>query len=389
MSNNQGVIAINNTITAINNNDVDEIRRILALFPLGQLPKGTADTLLAVLLKSAIAVANVDAVRVIVSIFDVARITSDPVTAVTNLFLNPELDIEMLRHITSCFPEKVPFDYYVDLVNMGDDLGALKAASAMLTVFPDLSNTEWSMLFKLTENFEDEEYENQLLRAFFEAKLKETGDFAAKPQYVKNFKEVELPAYPECIPAPHEAIELIISKFDLPETENEDDSNIIHSSLVSEYSIATAEHKIRLLEGVATMESFDDSALFREYGPVNTIYSVTSEPREPEDVCGKHGGCRMLLCTEFEILDGFGAQADCMSIEEHQNTKDWYRGKCDVCNSKIHARHCAVRLPLKQGGWQGCFCSLKCLTNYSDDHQVSLMIGHMTGQLEAIGIRDR
>lgn len=389
MSNNQGTIAINNTIRAINDDNIEEVRRMLALFPLGQLPKTTADTLLAVLLKSALTVGNSNAVRTIVSIFDVARINSDPVTAVTNLFLNPDLDIELLQHITSCFPEKVPFDYFVDLVNMGDDLGALKAATTMMTVFPELSNTEWSMLFKLTDNFEDEEYENQLLRAFFETKLKETGDVAAKPDYVKHYEEVALPTYPDYIPAPFEAVELIVSKFDLPDTDAVENTNIIRDTLVSEYSIATAEHKVRLLEGVADMESFDDSALFREYGPVNTIYSVTSEPREDDDVCGKHGGCRMLLCTEFEIIDSFGGQCDLMAIDEHQFAKDWYRGKCDVCNSKIHAQHCAVRLPLKQGGWQGCFCSLKCLTNYSDDHQVSLMIGHMKGQLESIGIRDR
>lgn len=77
----------------------------------------------------------------------------------------------------------------------------------------------------------------------------------------------------------------------------------------------------------------------RLWGPMNAI---------PNTNCffntNSIGPCRMLQC-------------DCR--EEEGET--WFNGTCNACEVKIRNKSYAVRFPLKQGGWIGCFCSFNCM----------------------------
>lgn len=89
-------------------------------------------------------------------------------------------------------------------------------------------------------------------------------------------------------------------------------------------------------------------------GPVN--------PR-PKDVgCRLFGGCRMLTCDCYAFTDTMDED------DSERESKDWFmmsssesdevtHGNCDMSFQKIELRSLAVRIPILNGGWRGCFSS--------------------------------
>ena len=111
-----------------------------------------------------------------------------------------------------------------------------------------------------------------------------------------------------------------------------------------------------------------ETYLSKYYGPVNSTSSSTSskeevEEKEEEEKClgeSPDGLCRMLSCT-------------CNYNEDDEDImlyNGWFTGYCQNCNLNIRdASHC-VRFPNYEGGWSGCFCSLRCMKdndNYTKD----------------------
>lgn len=71
--------------------------------------------------------------------------------------------------------------------------------------------------------------------------------------------------------------------------------------------------------------------------------------------CSETGGHRMLYCNHFEIDED----------TNHESGYDWYLGadkSCMKCRNYIPVREWAVRYPLNNGGWMGCFCSWDCVS---------------------------
>jgi hypothetical protein len=97
----------------------------------------------------------------------------------------------------------------------------------------------------------------------------------------------------------------------------------------------------------------------------------------------------MFLCTEFEHRGNEGYEFDNFVIDEHIFVGDWFKESCDVCLRKIAKRWHSVRRPLLHGGWQGCYCSIKCVKEQANNSHVISMINKMEDQLINIGIRDR
>jgi hypothetical protein len=368
----------------------------LRQLPIGQVPRDNAEALIAHFLQAAFDVKNTEATRTIINIFDELRSHVDPLPALTYLFVNPSMNRDLLLFCVQAFPEKEPLQYYVDVVNMPDDIQALLAVANLGTILPNLSNEDWNLLYQLTDDTEDEEYPNQMLRAFFQTKSAETGENIPRPSWVIDAPTLPLPDIPHGLPSVREAVDLILADMKnrmMAETEDGESVDIQHGAeireaLISQYAVSTVTEKIQMLATVKSFPSLDSTALFREYGPINTIYSVSSS-HDPTHVCAKYGGCAMLLCTEFEEIDANGDDFDLMTVEEHLEDIDWYRGSCDICLKKIPYRHYAVRLPLLHGGWKGCYCSFDCMKDFIDNEQIAIMVGRVQEQLSVIGIRDR
>lgn len=416
MSNKQTIIQVIANLIVQRNNE--KLQEVILNLPSGQLQVENYEKLFSWLLELCYNNNNIEAGRIIISHFDVSRAHIDPTSAVTNLVLNSFINSEVLRFAMACFPEKEPTGYFIDLINMGDDFAATRAAGILAKFFPSIKYDEWSQLLSLTDDVEDEEYLNHSLRSFFQNKVKECEKSDLRPSWIlTGLKKPVIPEIPKNIPSVKEAIDLLTrgmkdksmvcekyqpnnegnkrkkSKF-IDFQNNEDLKDI----LISQYSISTFIERIQMLDGIIHIPIFDDKIIFQEFGPVNTIYLDSTEEngenRENEEVkhiCEKYGGCRMLLCKDFELEDINGEECDSMSIQEHQHTIDWFRGKCDFCKKKILCRHYAIRIPLWKGGWKGCYCGFSCLESQIDkeDTMTSLMIGRMKEQLSVIGIRDR
>lgn len=66
-----------------------------------------------------------------------------------------------------------------------------------------------------------------------------------------------------------------------------------------------------------------------------------------------------MLCTEWENADSDGEEyygVDVWRVE-------WFTGECKHCRRSIRHKHYALRMPMVQGGWYGCYCSFECLRN--------------------------
>jgi hypothetical protein len=399
-SQSQGTIIIQLVLSKIADNDIQAVNENLSRLPLGAIPKGQAETLLSWFLGQATKYSNIQAIRTIIAIFDINRLRVDPVCAITNIFLNPSLSREIITFTISCFPEKAPVDYFVDLVNMGDDISALKAAGIISTYFPKLSNSDWNLLVSLTDNFEEEDYDNQLLRAYFQTKAAETGACTITPKWIRDdLDESTLETVPANIPSVKEAVDLIMKDFtkqgiQINSGANGDQHDIQHEidakeTLISQYAISSVIEKIQMLSQVKEITMFNDIPLFQEFGPVNTIYTLNPSLIENDHVCSKYGGCRMFLCTEFEQMTIDGNEIDVMACDDQCYTQDWFRGSCDICLKKISKRFHSLRLPLKHGGWSGCYCSFECMEPLVSDSCTALMVGRIKEQLDVIGIRNR
>lgn len=374
------------------NGNIQSIGQELSFLPLDAIPSDKADILIAHFLKGAIN--NKDIVRLIIETFDLMRIQIDPLPAITKLFLNDSLERNTLITILKFFPEKLPINYYFDLMNMHDDVAALKAAGVIDILFPNITITDWKLLLEQTIS-EDDDDEHPLLREFFKAKTIEVGAPVSCPPWVQNFPKINIQPFKLNIPSVEDAANIIINHMSksMNAIDNEDNesidiqsSDLIRTNIINQYAISTISEKIKMLKDFIPLSEFDCSSYFREFGPVNTMHSIKSEDHDITHPCGKFGGCRMFTCTEFEDDDG---NLDIMAIEEHTMFIDWWRKYCDQCHHRILKKHYSVRLPLLGGGWKGCFCSFDCMKQNSNDTTTNVMIGRIMEQLETIGIRER
>lgn len=118
------------------------------------------------------------------------------------------------------------------------------------------------------------------------------------------------------------------------------------------------------------------SKSFRVWGPENR-FSNRDCSANPE---GK-GPCRMLQCL-------------CRDAEENEGEipSEWFTGKCDACKRYIEDMSHAVRYPVKEGGWKGCYCCFKCVSDtppYQMNKQDQVRLKGIQQRIDEIGIMDR
>ena len=334
---------------------------------------------------------NFDAIVEIINHIDNVRINIDMLPTITGLFTNQYFDNGLIKLVISLFP-KEPTGYFLDLINSRDDDLAVQTAMKLIEIFTDIKEDEWIQLSMLTNDFEDVEYENLLLKKFI---FDQTNNYAKMPDWIVEYEEGEILPYPENIPNPEDAVDIILIDMEkLKIRMNEgDDSNddgeefnadeIVKENLIRQYSISTADEKILMLSNIIKIPPFDDSLIFKECGPVNSFYS-NSCVIDKEHECSKYGGCRMLLCNEYPNDDVYT-----QLIDDNTNVPDWFTGECSICQRKIREKHHGLRLPLPHGGWKGCYCSFSCLGKDASDVTLALVIGRMKSQIYQIGINDR
>jgi hypothetical protein len=96
----------------------------------------------------------------------------------------------------------------------------------------------------------------------------------------------------------------------------------------------------------------------RYFGPINAI---------KDDICcstPKNKQCSMFycMCRELSEEEGF----DLIREELISIANSWFKGQCDFCEKKIQKMRYAVRYPMENGGFIGCYCSFNCI--YGSKH---------------------
>ena len=374
-------------------NDIDKLMDNLDRLPVEQSSLDQINKLLAIFIKRTSEAGNVVGTKMIIDFFDVKRIAIDPLPMITLLFSNKYMTDEHKKFVAECYPQKAPCDYFVDLINCVNRDNLTIEIANTLTKLLTYSGQDWNILYKLTEDPEesDDVYENILLKNFIKDKLDSCEEKYIIPYWVREYSFIPPTPTPKEVLAVDKAVEKLL--HDLKSnglTVKKSQLQTLTDTLISQYGIATTNEKLQMTN-ITTIE-YDDTGNFREYGPVNTQYFISSDYKENilSHKCEKFGGCRMFLCSEFEDTYSNGNSVDIMTDDTIE--LDWFRGSCDLCESHIPKRHYAIRLPLPHGGWKGCYCNIECLSNSipnPTDQLTKTMISRLEEQLDAIGIRDR
>jgi hypothetical protein len=365
---------------AIASRDHTLLSTLLAAFPLEQLPSHSRDKVLAAFIIQTLNLKDVLSLSIILESFDVKLVQAE-LPQLAALALNPYLTDTHLTEVLRTLEYVDHVSIFIALINCTkDDLAHAAAVrwTNIITPIKPLTSDQWQQLYMLTEDVDEEfHYENEKLRDF----LREQFQTNYTPIWVHPREKESLKAF-DVIPVVI-AVDLLVEKLRSAKLK------IAHAGerdiLAARYSLAKTEEKYKMLDLAEAPYIDDDTKAFMEWGPVNTtltehpdLYSLTHE-------CRKYGGCRMLLCNEYQT----DVWSDIMEDDHGMNSVDWYIGYCITCGTDIEKRHHSLRKPQEGGGWKGCYCSFQCMEDQYDSSITKSMLKETERQIMEYGIRDR
>lgn len=188
----------------------------------------------------------------------------------------------------------------------------------------------------------------------------------------------------------------------------------VQKSIIQDYEYANEEERYSMMLPVWRIEIGksleNDMNLFHLFGPANPHTGTNFPIDKVGDVrnCSIYGGCRMLLCKCYadtlsiadEDTDLGDIEAEATGKRNFSTERDWFTGKCDKCGQIIRHKSWAVRKPVGNGGWKGCFCEWSCvksmIPNFEDrimeeeswEHIQMYMVSVCEQQCNKYGIQD-
>ena len=231
---------------------------------------------------------------------------------------------------------------------------------------------------------------------FVDADQDEFADYDEKGNQLPFFEDLGLPDYPNTKYTADKVLEALPEYWD--DTWETIQRNVLQSGrdqeLVLEMdpdmelaylrnrvlgmNLLDLEMLFRPYLGEISMEDImTDIFYFRVYGPKNAI---PSDPFDPSGSFGE-GGERMFLSNVFDY------------DEDENEEYNWFLGHCLNCALKIRRYQHAIRLPVKGGGFKGCYCSGECalkaaMAEDERDEITPRLLEEMVDNLYAIGIQD-
>jgi hypothetical protein len=397
MSTERNVLAI--ALQSIKNDDIEQLEKALKVMPIEKL-KDNRETLLSTFLALASQYGRAEAAESILERWKVVYPDNDRISMLSRIFMKMVITLPTLAFLVSINKTYT----YVELI---DELSEWDSSEEVITacgradeIFGQQSYSTYEMLrARAVElgNFRVEEY--------LIDKMAETSPEIPKPERIHNKLAKFYSQFNEKLPS-QEELDILAeqeSKSDLTEVDIDDDEALeILTAGLEEVGIAIEEielakkllrqefsksRKWELLKPVLenrkqlTLES--DRLLFWIYGPTNPLVNQDLTLNTPS---AKYGGCRMFLCDLFDYN------------EEDDYLEDWFLGYCEECLLRIPYRHYSVRMPREHGGWQGCFCSWKCVQERQkfieiDSGEPNLLLKDMieafAKKTEEVGIQDR
>lgn len=352
--------------------------------------------------------------------------------------MQPDIDQSIIDLMLQSLDELSYAEYVYDLIRQDSSPKVEMALVRLDRSFGDQDQEVYNALLDVIKAQQKEEGDyNHVAKEFLEGKLDIVSEYAPRPDWIKSYYDsipdeedpeldlVDMPSLKDILPSPSEAASLILERFEtlplvgealkpvqtLSDVDDETPSketivscpmltqaqkialgkekDSLHRSFLNAYNVATVEGKMSLLgnditDDIVKEALINDKKLFTILGPSNPIYGMEYDP---DSMCCKYGGCRMLTCIDFENDDEFGE----IDPENPEETIEWFTGSCESCHRKIAKKIYALRRPLTFGGWKGTFCSFKCLRDIVrvNDVMDHFIINQIETQLMEIGIQDR
>jgi hypothetical protein len=276
---------------------------------------------------------------------------------IDNYLLCSKNTTEQVKKLIIDSLKKNLIDYMLDLFNCHEEnISNLteEMFPCFVNLFEDATEIEWRKVYAvMKDEFDTENCENivldiniTLIRLIEEHATAKKFDIS-KPQWMnlERFDELE-DDYPN-IPQVYQVLEYFKEDRDKWIKVSGIHLQDLEDNFCSLYSLSLYEQKAKILKDFnVIVPNYDEKRLFKAYGPLNMIKS--SFDLDKTTICGKYGGCRMLLCNEF-------------NCNEEENDFNWFTGSCDACQKEIKNYRHSLRIPLKDGGWKDNYCSFKCL----------------------------
>lgn len=379
-------ILINVIKQSIQDDDLSELKINLMRLPFEHLNQKTVDELLSTFINHAVEYNNIESIKVIFDIwYQMLSIDNGQLDHLTRLFIDQSVTDKAKLLVAKTYIDEKPIEYYISKLIDYDSLPSTLVATIILDNIFDTTYHTWFYLFDIAvENEIQKGYTNYLVKDYIKHRMIEKAKYIKPPAWIINEYD-NLPSNQELINnfllnIPYYEIDNIIQDLSLTPKQYNKLSNIEKKQMIEKYD----KQRYRL-------ELNFNNDLIKILGPINT--QVTTDLTS-DHMCTIYGGCRMLLCQEYEEqvindeeVDDFDANYNKNSYEK----SEWFHHQCDWCINKVQFKHYAVRKPLYNGGWIGCYCSWQCVKDsMSETDVVELdLVNIFEKQLNNIGIQDR
>lgn len=391
---------------AIRTQNLPELQQLLLKLPIQYIEVENINILAAQLLNISQIYGNDDITRELVTYFNQTDPNSQNFPFIVKLLLNhdvPSATFEegvypLLQYIYSLHPSQGYLETIDTLIE--NNLGQMLYFA--LSRLDDVYGTQTEEVYRQAlEYASNPDYYNETVIEYLQDHIAEASNYAEVPDWVYNYAgDGEEPApfeselvYPEFqetpfkLPSLDETVEILtagLSQLGVDNSVIEDKKNELRTKLENATNLERRAVLQPFLELDQRVERFTgDDDIFRLVGPVNALYGYMEENvNNQSDPCVKYGGCRMLTCDHFLDTDPLTGTV----LSDH-----WFTGTCDMCLLKIRNYSHAVRKPRIMGGWEGCYCSFKCLKESLTEPNLPLssIIKNVKDQLNTIGIQDR
>jgi len=301
----------------------------------------------------------------------------------TKLYLNPRYTLKILGFCATVFPNYMFVEGIDELMSMGDTEDVRYACERLQKVYGIQTKNTYQSLYDAAEG------KSKIVLGFCADQLRKVNDYADIPEYMlgetnlPKESNVIIPEDPIVTTIPNytinQIIELLLSGMsqqgiyieEIKKAKELLKVKLMASTRAELNEIIKPILKKDLLSGLE-----NDVELFRILGPSNPHYRSTLDEL-------KYGGARMFESGAYDYID-----------DNDVVPREWFEGFCWKCNKRIRRRWHAIRRPVLYGGWDGVYCSARCLhesIDESDEPDIAshLLADHFILQLNTIGIYDR
>ena len=366
---------------AILDDDVETLKENLSRLPFEKINQSNLDLLLTHFINLS---QSTMSIKTIFNVwYDYLPMERGQLDHLTRLFTDITVTPDALQLVAKSQDKDAEY-YFAHLIEYDSSPITMIAAKNIEKLFPVVN---WQYLFDITVNKELQKgYINRLIKDFIENKLTETRPYKRKPTWVNNVYDYV--PYFKNLKKQYQLNYEKSLELTIREITNKQLNAIIGEDGLDEYLNASNKKKKELLRphmlAIYRYNMNFNTDMFRIFGPANTQLDEVKELDE-NHICSIYGGHRIYECRCFEIM-----YINDEEVDVENELADWFTGRCDRCFDPIKYKHYAVREPLYNGGWLGCYCSFKCLREaVPPDNIVDDLVNIFEEQIKTIGIQDR